>query len=128
MSQEKLKILEMIGSKIITPSEGAELLKAIDSDSKGHIKIAKKEAFKMFKVRILSADGDKVNVQIPLEFAKVALKSGGRKGGFMKFDKLNEMDVDIDFDMILDMIERGTLGKIVDIESGDGDKVEIVIE
>ena len=128
MSQEKLKILEMIQNKIITPQEGADLLKAIDKDTKEELKLTKKEAFKMFKIRVLSSDGDRVNVQIPLEFAKVALKSGGKKGGFMKFDKLNDMDVDLDFEMILDMVERGTLGKIVDIETGDGDKVEIVIE
>ena len=126
MSQEKLKILEMIQNKIITAKEGAELLGAIDKDSTTQ-KITKKEAFKMFKVRILSADGDKVNIQIPLEFAKVALRSGNKQG-FMKNTKLNNMDVDLDFDMILDMIEQGTYGKIVDIESGDGDIVEIVIE
>ena len=129
MSQEKLKILEMIQSKIITPSEGAELLGAIDKDDKGEsTKVFKKNAFKMFKIRILSSDGDRVNVQIPLEFAKVALKSQNKRGKVMKLDKLNDMNVDIDFDAILDMIESGTIGKIVDIESGDGDKVEIVIE
>jgi hypothetical protein len=77
----------------------------------------------MFKIKVLSADGDKVNVQIPLEFAKVALKSGK---GFMKIDQLEGMDLDID--MILEMIDSGSLGKIVDIESADGDIVEIIIE
>jgi len=125
MSQEKLKILEMIQDKIITPSEGAELLKSIDKDKGATVET--KQAFKMFKIRILSSDGDKVNVQIPLEFAKVALRSGGTKG-FMKMDKLKDMDVDLDFEAILDMIEHGHVGKIVDIESADGDIVEIVIE
>ena len=128
MSQEKLKILEMIQNKIITPTEGADLLNALDKDEKIEAKAARKNAFKMFKIRILSNDGDRVNVQIPLEFAKVALKSQNKRGKVMKLDKLNDMNVDIDFDAILDLIESGTLGKIVDIESGDGDKVEIVIE
>ncbi len=126
MSQEKLKILEMIQNKQITPQEGAELLSAIDKGS-SETKVTRKQAFKMFKIRILSNDGDKVNVQIPLEFAKVALRSGNKKG-FMKLDKMKDMDVDLDFDAILDAIEAGTDGKIVDIESGDGDKVEIYIE
>ncbi len=125
MSQEKLKILEMIQQKQITPQEGAELLGALEKGKDAPV--AKKQAFKMFKIRILSNDGDKVNVQIPLEFAKVALKSGGKRG-FMKFDKMKDMDVDLDFDAILDAVEQGTDGKIVDIESGDGDKVEITIE
>ncbi len=128
MSQEKLKILDMIQSKVITPSEGAELLGALDKDEKIEAKSLKKAAFKMFKIKINSGDGDKVNIQIPLEFAKVALKSQNKRGKVMKLDKLNDMDLDIDFDAILDMIESGTVGKIIDIESADGDKVEIVIE
>ena len=126
MSQEKIKILEMIQQKTITPQEGAELLKAIDKGDHASMPIKKKEAFKMFKVRIKSSDGDKVNITIPLEFAKVALRS---QKGIPNLDKkIHNMNVDIDFEQILDLIEQGTDGKIVDIESGDGDKVEIYIE
>lgn len=127
MSQEKLKILEMIQNKTITAQEGADLLNAVDSDKKEPIKT--KQAFKMFRIKILSNDGDKVNVSIPLEFAKIAL-SGSKSGGkrFMKIDKLKDMDIDLDFDQILDLIESGTDGKIVDIESADGDIVKIFVE
>lgn len=124
MSDDRLRILEMIEKKTITAAEGAELLKALDkSDSNTSVKRQDKTSFKMFKIKVLSADGDKVNVQIPIEFAKIALKSGK---GFMKIDQIDNMDLDLDF--ILEMIESGSLGKIVDIESADGDKVEIVIE
>jgi hypothetical protein len=123
MSDDRLRILEMIQNKTITAAEGAELLKAVD-DSYGNTSVApKKQAFKMFKIKVLSADGDKVNVQIPLDFARIALKNGK---GFMKMDQIQGMDLDID--MILEMIDQGSLGKIVDIESADGDIVEIVIE
>jgi hypothetical protein len=123
MSDDRLRILEMIANKTITASEGAELLKAVDINPSTPVTPPKKQAFKMFKIKVLSADGDKVNVQIPLEFAKVALKNGK---GFMKIDQLEDMNLDID--MILEMIDSGSLGKIVDIESADGDIVEIVIE
>lgn len=124
MSDDRLRILEMIEKKIITAKEGVELLKSLDiNDEKVSIVKNKKEAFKMFRVKVLSHDGDKVNVQIPLEFAKVALKSGK---GFMKIDQIQ--DIDLDFDLIIDMIEKGALGKIVDVESADGDKVEITID
>ncbi len=126
MNQEKIKILEMIQSQTITPQEGAELLKALEDPKGNDLKIKKKEAFKMFKIRIKSSDGDKVNVQIPLEFAKVALRS--QKGIPNLSKKMENMDVDIDFEQILDLIEQGTDGKIVDIESGDGDTVQIYIE
>ena len=123
MSDDRLRILEMIASKTITAAEGAELLKAVDHADK-ELKIQpKKNAFKMFKVKVLSAEGDKVNVQIPIEFAKVALKSGK---GFMKIDQMDNFDLDID--AILEMVDSGVLGKIVDVESANGDIVEIVIE
>lgn len=121
---DKLRILEMIENKTITAAEGAELLKALDTnEAKSPIARNKKEAFKMFKIKVLSGDGDKVNVQIPIEFAKVALSSGK---GFMKVDQLEGLDLDVD--QIIEMIDSGMLGKIVDIESADGDIVEIVIE
>jgi hypothetical protein len=123
MSDDRLRILEMIQNKTITAAEGADLLKALDQNDNKVQKVAKKEAFKMFKIKVLSADGDKVNVQIPIEFARVALKNGK---GFMKMDQLD--DIDLDIDQILEVIDSGMLGKIVDVESADGDKVEIVIE
>lgn len=123
MSDDRLRILEMIQSKTITAAEGAELLKALDqADEKVQVP-KKRNAFKMFKIKVLSADGDKVNVQIPIEFARVALKSGK---GFMKIDQLQDFDLDVD--MLLDIIDSGQLGKIVDVTSADGDIVEIVIE
>jgi len=120
---DKLRILEMIENKTITAAEGAELLKALDKNEEKSVVKRKKDAFKMFKIKVLSGDGDKVNVQIPVEFARVALKSGK---GFMKVDQIEGLD--LDFDAILDMIDSGVLGKIVDVESADGDIVEIIIE
>jgi|AntRauTorcE11898_2_1112593.scaffolds.fasta_scaffold00058_48 hypothetical protein len=127
MNEEKLKILQMIEKGTISPKEGSELLKALKEDPQKDKKLPKKRAFKMFKIRILSSDGDKVNVQIPLEFAKMVLKSPGKKG-IPKLNKLKEIDPDFDFSAIVDMIEAGTVGKLVDIQSNDGDIVEIVVE
>ncbi|MFW6298901.1 MAG: SHOCT-like domain-containing protein [Bacillota bacterium] len=127
MNEEKLRILEMVENKQITPQEGAELLKALGSGDKKEDRPPKKKAFRMFKIRILSSDGDKVNVQIPLEFAKMVLKSPGKKG-IPKLDKLKEIDPDMEYDRIVDMIDAGMSGKIVDIQSENGDIVEIVIE
>lgn len=120
---DKLRILEMIENKTITAAEGAELLKALEQTEDKAVLQPKKEAFKMFKIKVLSNDGDKVNVQIPVEFAKVALRSGK---GFMKVDQIENLDLDLD--QILDMIDKGIDGKLVDIESADGDIVEITIE
>ena len=124
MSDDRLKILEMIQDKTITAAEGADLLKSLDqADKKVAIAKPKKQPFKMFRIKVLSADGDKVNVQIPIEFAKVALKSGK---GYMKLDQIEDLELDID--AILEMIDKGMLGEIVNVESADGDIVKIVIE
>lgn len=122
MADDRLRILEMIQNKTITAAEGAELLKALDSvDEK--VVVQKKSAFKMLKIKIKTDDGDKVNVQFPIEFAKVAL---GSKKLMANIGGLKDFDLDIN--MILDMIDSGAFGKIVDIESSDGDIIEIVIE
>lgn len=124
MSEERLRILKMVQEKTITAEEAANLLKAIDqSDEKTETLKPKKEAFKMVKVKVLSADGDKVNIKIPIEFAKIALRNGK---GFMKNDQIEKLDLDID--MILELIEEGTMGEIINVESADGDLVKIVIE
>ena len=44
----------------------------------------------------------------------------------MKFDQIDDLNLDID--AILEMIESGMLGELVDVESADGDIVKIVIE
>jgi hypothetical protein len=123
MSDDRLRVLEMIQNKTITAAEGADLLKALDKADENLKPVAQKNAFKMFKIKVISADGDKVNVQIPVEFAKIALTSGK---GFMKFDQIDDLNLDID--AILNMIETGMLGELVNVESADGDLVKIVIE
>jgi hypothetical protein len=34
----------------------------------------------------------------------------------------------IDMSKVVDMVERGLIGKLVEVESADGDTVEIVVE
>lgn len=129
MSDERLKILEMISDGIISASEGADLLAALDKGKSRHeIKAVKNMPFKMLKVKVLSADGDKVNIQIPVNFLKVAkignitnkIKVSGMDEGF-----LNDA---IDIDAIIEMIESGAMGEIVNVESADGDIVKIYVE
>ena len=120
---DSLRILEMIENNTVTAADGANLLKALDKNEVKTVVKPKRNLFKMFKIKVLSADGDKVNVQIPIEFAKVALSSGK---GFMKLDQVEGLNLDVD--QLLEMIDTGMLGKIVDVESADGDIVEIIIE
>ena len=77
-----------------------------------------------FRVKVLSKDGDKVNVNIPLALAKVFVESGADLPQIQGKDILS----DIDFKQLFDLVERGVIGKIVEVQSKDGDFVEVWVE
>lgn len=78
-------------------------------------------------IRVLCDDGDKVCVNLPMPIIKIALEVG-----VDAIPNVSESATptirQIDFGKIVELAERGVLGKIIDIESSDGDKVEVVVE
>ena len=78
----------------------------------------------ILKINILSSDGDKVKVNLPLSIIKICLDSG------MELPNINGKETlkNIDFNQIFMMIEKGIIGKLVEIESSDGDTVSITVE
>ena len=127
---DKMKILEMLKEGIISVDEADRLLRALEKgpseSSKVEVIVPKYKSDPknlLFKVRRISSDGDKVNVNIPLKFAKTALKSGK-----INLGKNNDVMNNIDVEAIIEMIEDGQIGELVDIESADGDVVKIFIE
>ncbi len=77
-----------------------------------------------FRVKVLSKDGDKVNVNIPLALAKVFVESGADLPQIQGKYILSN----IDFKQLFDLVERGVIGKIVEVQSKDGDFVEVWVE
>ena len=77
-----------------------------------------------FRVKIRSDEGDKVNVNLPLALAKIFLDGG------MDLPKVNGKDVlkNIDFKQLFALIEQGVVGKLIEVESADGDNVEVWVE
>lgn len=122
LKEERMKILDLLTAKIITPEEAEKLLSALSGSNENfneEVVVKKKAPFKMLKILVDSNDGDKVRMQIPIEFSKL-LKSA-------KF-KSSIGSTDIDIDAIVDMINQGVDGEIVNVESGDGDIVKIIVE
>ena len=123
LRDERMKILELLSEGIITSDEAEKLLLALDTNETDFnqeiVQTKKKAPFKMLKILIDSNDGDKVRIQIPVEFSKL-LKTN-------KF-KSNIGDADIDIDAILDMISQGVDGEIVNVSSSDGDIIKIIVE
>lgn len=74
------------------------------------------------KINIVSAQKDKVNVQLPYTFVRMAIETG------IKIPSINSKIDGIDFNNIFECVEMGMLGKIVDIESADGDIIEVTVE
>lgn len=77
-----------------------------------------------FRIKVLSKEGDKVNINLPLALAKAFLDSGADLPQIQGKDILSN----IDFNQLFDLAERGVIGKIVEVESKDGDNVEIWVE
>ena len=75
----------------------------------------------ILKIRVLSGDGDKVNVNLPLAVAETLLSVPGLNVGG---DALKN----IDLHKIIELARSGVVGKLVDITSSDGDIVEIWVE
>jgi transcriptional regulator with XRE-family HTH domain len=78
----------------------------------------------MFRVKINSADGDKVKVNLPMSLVKMGLEMG------LKMPQISGNDVlkGIDFSQLVALVDKGLIGKLVEIESADGDTVEVVVE
>ena len=78
------------------------------------------------RVKMLSCDGDRIRVNLPMMLVKIALEMGveiipNYTDGMDAIKKL-------DLGKIMELAERGMIGKIVEMESANGDTMEVVIE
>ena len=79
----------------------------------------------ILRIRIHSAAGDKIRINVPFGLLKAF--SGAGMDIAAQYSGMDALK-GIDMNGILDMIENGTVGKIVEMESTDGSIVEIVVE
>jgi len=124
---EKLAILKMVEEGKISVEEASKLLQSVEDKNQELSLVTKstERTAKWIKIRVIDDEGTRVNVNLPIALVDVAFKIA--KASDSNFDvKLGNVNVDID--AIIKMIQEGAEGKIVDVESSDGTKVEIVIE
>lgn len=78
----------------------------------------------LLKICVDSNEGDKVRVNIPVSIIQMCLKAG------MELPNINGKDFlkNIDFNQVFTLIEAGVIGKLVEVESADGDTVSITVE
>ena len=77
----------------------------------------------MLRIRVLSADGDKVNVNLPMPAVKILVNNNT-----VNMFSGNKALEGIDFNQLYSMVEQGIIGELVSVESADGDHVSITVE
>ena len=123
MKENINRILKMLEEGKIDAAKAAELIEAIkEKETAQSEQPAAHE--KMLKVRVLSAEGEKVNINLPIKFVKASINAFGK----IPININGDTNHNIDMQAISDAIENGIDGKIVDIDSTKGDKIEVVIE
>lgn len=74
---------------------------------------------------VVKSDGNNVRINIPLPLIKIGIDAGLNmaqvSGG-------NEALKNIDLGKILELVEQGVVGNLMEIESDDGDVVQIFVE
>ena len=78
----------------------------------------------ILRIIVDDSDGDKVRVNLPMPLIKMAMEIG------VKLPQIsgNEALSSIDFAAILELVEKGACGNLVEVESADGDRVSIFVE
>lgn len=129
MKEEITKVLTMFQEGKLDSDQASELIQALkEKDSVSATVKGSNYLDKMLKIRVLSEEGDKVNINLPLRLIKVALKTGLSIATAIPESAKYVKDIDVlDVDLILEAIENELSGQIVDVES-KGEKVSVVIE
>lgn len=81
----------------------------------------------IFRVRINSADGDKIRVNFPMTLVKLCMEIGVDVVPNISGENADVLK-SIDMKKLVEMVEKGLVGKLVEIESADGDTIEVVVE
>ncbi len=80
------------------------------------------------RIHVHSADGDRVKVNLPMSLVKTFSQLGLEIGQSMSGLEGNSGLQNLDIDKILELAEHGALGKLVEMESSEGDTVEVIVE
>jgi hypothetical protein len=125
-TEERLQILKMIEEGKISAAEGAELLRALDTNKGDRQQVQEPmkgaSAPRWFRVRVTdtTTGRNKVNINIPMGLVNVGIKMGARFAPEIEGKQLEG---------IMDAVRSGQVGKVMDItDEEDGERVEIFVE
>lgn len=81
----------------------------------------------LLRMVVDSSDGDKVRLNLPVALVKAFLEMGAVAGN-IGFNTNKEVFNNIDFEQIIRLAECGVMGKLLEVDTSDGDRVEIWVE
>lgn len=81
----------------------------------------------ILRVVVNSKAGDKVRVNLPMTLVQVGIKMGMQMPEVAGSGAAEAMK-SIDIEQIFKLVEQGVIGKLVEVESADGDTVEVFVE
>lgn len=129
LKEEKLQVLKMVEDGKITSQEGMNLLEALSGNNGNKKEYVNNKSPKWFKVRIYEpGNNNRVNVTIPLSLVNLGMKFANKFAPDFVPELENAGLSEEDIFEIFEEIKNGASGKIVDIESENGEKVEIIVE
>lgn len=104
--------------ELIRQKENAEIARVVEPQ------LRKDPEQMMLKIVINSSDGDKVRINLPILLVKAGMAIG------MSMPQVNGKEAlqGIDFEQIMKLVDQGLVGKLIEIESADGDHIEIFVE
>jgi len=122
-AEERMEILKMVQSGQISAEEGARLLEALQKTgeaSPGPTGARRSQQPARLRVRVsdLETGRHKVNIDLPWNLINVGMHMGARFA-----------PDEIDLEEVVQALEAGTEGKIVDVEhTEENERVEIFVE
>ncbi len=78
----------------------------------------------MLKIVVESKEGDKVKINLPLPLIQAAIDMGINMSEISGNSSLKN----IDLNKILELVNQGVMGNLMEVESADGDIVKIFVE
>lgn len=125
MQEEIAKIITMVEEGKVSSEEASELINALKEDEHAGDE-GKSYMGKKLKIRISSEEKEKVRVNIPIRLVKWVLKTG--HGIASSIPEAKAYADDIDMDIVMQAIDNGIDGKIMDLDTEEGDSIAIYIE
>ena len=130
MNEEMMRILKMVEEGKLSADQAKELMEAFNKVSEKPVTLKNYED-QFLRVKVLSAKGDKVNIQLPIKVIKAILSATGK----LPLDTINMNGMNMKginteelFETIVSCLDKEVMGEIVSVDSAEGDRVRIVIE